>query len=83
MVELDFGYVVFCGGRKPENPGKNPSRDRERREPGEGWIGTQAGTSHHCAMSSLNMIDQIKVIVHFRGVSRTSDVARPVYTVDT
>ena len=42
LVELDFGHVVFCGGRKPENPEKNPLRDRERREPGQGWIGTQA-----------------------------------------
>ena len=47
MVELDFGHIVFCGGRKPENPVKNPSRDRERREPDEGWIRTQAGTVKH------------------------------------
>ena len=66
MVELDFGHVVLCGSRKTENPVKNPSRDRQKREPGEGWIGTLAGTSHHCAMSSLNMIGQIKVTVYLQ-----------------
>ena len=33
--------------------------------------------------AQLNMIGQIKVTAYLRGVSRTSDVARPVYTVDT
>ena len=41
------------------------SRDRERREPGEGWIGTQAGTSHHCAM----LLAKLRLQYTF-GVSR-------------
>ena len=88
MVELDFGRVVFCGGRKPENPVKITLRDRERREPGEGWIGTQAGTAHQCAMSSLNMIGQIKVTVYLQykrssasGLNCVLYISKPLYQI--
>ena len=90
-VESDFGHVVSGGGRKlvnPESPVKNHLRDRERREPGEGWIGTQAGTAHQCAMSSLNMIGQIKVTVYLQykrssasGLNCVLYISKPLYQI--
>jgi len=45
LIELEFGGVGFCGGRKSGEPGEKPSKQGENQQQTQLTYG-----SHHCAI---------------------------------
>ena len=60
LIELEFGNVGFCGGRKTGNPEKNPRSKDENQQQSQPTYDVESGNrtratlvggkcSHHCA----------------------------------